>query len=264
MLICVEGCLGVGKTTLVQQCAHLLRCHAVYEEAERNPFLDDFYHARDRKQLAEHVQYTFLFLQDWQLRQAQALAQQGGLVLCDFHPLKSLVFGQVILPPDRREPLRQHYAALSIPQPDLLVYVKANEETILSRVRKRSDPYRDQIDITYIAQVLGAYEAFLRTYPGAYLTIDNSHLDDVRSPQDVQVPLRQIQEYLHAGLSSRPSAAGPKARSMTEPPTRGIILIISVATARRVFRACKDKGKRKMIGVQCIRFRWNGNPARRL
>jgi deoxyguanosine kinase len=219
MLICVEGCLGVGKTTLVRQCAQLLRCHPVYEDAERNPFLDAFYHAHDRKQLAEHVQYTFLFLQDWQYRQALALAQQGNLVLCDFHPLKSLVFGQVILPPDRREPLRQLYRALAIPQPDLLVYLKSDEETIISRVRKRADPYQDQIDITYVAQVLGAYEAFLRTYPGAYLTIDTSHLDYVRSPQEVQVPLRQIQEYLHSSLSSRPSPAGSKMRSKAGHPT---------------------------------------------
>lgn len=219
MLICVEGCLGVGKTTLVRQCAQFLRCHPVYEEAERNPFLHDFYRARDRKQLAEHVQYTFLFLQEWQFHQAQALSQQGGLVLCDFHPLKSLVFGQVILPPDKREPLHQRYSALSIPQPDVLVYLKADEETILSRVRKRSDPYQDQIDITYVAQVLGAYETFLRTYPGAYLTIENSHLDYVRSPQDVPVPFRQIQEYLHPGLSSQPLPTGLKARPNAGHPT---------------------------------------------
>src|SRR5260370_24874587 len=147
MLISVEGCLGVGKTTLVRMCAQLLSCQTVYENAEINPFLDAFYHARDRKSLAEHVQYTFLFLQEWQMRQAQALSQQGHLVLCDFHPLKSLVFGQVILPVEKRDALRQRYDALAIPQPGLLIYLKAHEEAILSRGRKRHDPYRDQIDM---------------------------------------------------------------------------------------------------------------------
>ena len=205
MLICIEGCLGVGKTTLVRLCAQMLPCQPLFEQAERNPFLDAFYHARDRQSLGEHVQYTFLFLQEWQLRQAQGLSQQGHLVLCDFHPLKSLVFGQVVLPEEKREPLRQRYEALAIPQPDLLIYLKAHEEAILSRVRKRHDPYRDQIDMTYILQVLHAYEVFLRTYSGAYLTIDNSYLDYVRSPQDLQVPLRQIQEYLQAQPSARPA-----------------------------------------------------------
>ncbi len=208
MLICLEGSLGVGKTTLVRLCAQVLQCHPMFERAELNPFLDAFYHARNRQELAEHVQYTFLFLQEWQLRQAQALSQQGHLVLCDFHPLKSLVFGQVILPAEKREALRQRYEALAIPQPDLLIYLKAHEEAILSRVRKRHDPYRDQIDMTYVIQVLGAYETFLRTYPGPYLTIDNSYLDYVRSPQDLQVPLRQIQDYLQTQSSVRPAERG--------------------------------------------------------
>lgn len=218
MLICIEGCLGVGKTTLVRMCAQILHCQPVYENAEINPFLDAFYRTRerDRHTLAEHVQYTFLFLQEWQMRQAQALSQQGHLVLCDFHPLKSLVFGRVILPEEKREALRQRYDALSIPQPDLLIYVKAHEEAILSRVRKRLDPYRDQIDMTYVIQVLGAYDAFLRTYPGAYLTIENSHLDHVRSPQDFQVPLRQIQEYLHFKSSDLPGVKGRVKPSPTQ------------------------------------------------
>ena len=191
MLIAVEGCLGVGKTTLVRLCSQLLACQTVYEEAERNPFLDAFYHAPDRKQIAEHVQYTFLFLQDWQMRQAWIQAQQGSLVLCDFHPLKSLVFGQVILPPEKRELFQQHYRTLDIPQPDLLVYLKANEHAILSRIRKRLDPYMDHIDMVYVLQVLHAYEVFLRTYSGPYLTIETSHLDYTNSPQDILIALHR-------------------------------------------------------------------------
>lgn len=204
MLIAVEGCIGVGKSTLVRLCAQILPCFPVYEEAERNPFLEDFYHAHDRKDLAEHVQYTFLFLQERQWSQASRVAQQGDLVLCDFHPLKSLVFGQVILAAEKREALRQRYAALAIAQPDLVIYLKANEEVILSRVRKRSDPYRDHIDMTYILQILNAYETFFRTYQGPYLTLETSHLDDANSSQDIQIPLRQIQSYLRFKQSVQP------------------------------------------------------------
>lgn len=217
MIICIEGSLGVGKTTLVRMCAQMLHCQAVYEQAHLNPFLDDFYHARDRQQLAEHVQYTFLFLQERQWRQAHALSQQGHLVLCDFHPLKSLVFGNVIVPPEKREALRERYEALSIPNPDLLIYLKAHEEAILSRVRKRHDPYRDQIDMTYVIQVLGAYEAFLRTYHGPYLSIDNSYLDYVRSPQDLQVPLGKIQEYLRAYSATPSTPTGRASRKPSSP-----------------------------------------------
>jgi deoxyadenosine/deoxycytidine kinase len=98
MLICVEGPLGVGKSTLVRLLAQMFPCQTVYEDAERNPFLHEYYHLpeQERWQIAEHVQYTFLFLQDWQLRTNLALSRKETAVLTDFHPLKSLIFGKII------------------------------------------------------------------------------------------------------------------------------------------------------------------------
>ena len=177
MLICVEGCFGVGKAAFVRLCSQFLPCQPVYEDTERNPFLDAFYHAPNRKLFAEHMQYTFLFTLDWQLRQAQLLAQQGKIVLCNFHPLKNLVYGQVILPEEKRAEFLRRYHDLAIPQPDLIIYLKADEHTILSRLRKRHDPYCDQIDITYVIHMLSAYDAFFRTYKGPYLCLETSHLD---------------------------------------------------------------------------------------
>lgn len=84
---------------------------------------------------------------------------------------------------------------------DMLIYLKANEQIILARLRKRHDSYRDQIDITYSIQVLGVYDGSLRTYPGAYLTIDTFHLDYLLLPQQFQASLHQIQELVQSTSS---------------------------------------------------------------
>jgi deoxyguanosine kinase len=207
-LICVEGCLGVGKSTLVQRFAEQLPCAPFYEEVTANPFLLDFY--RSPKQYAVHVQYTFLLLQERQFRAAVTRArgsvatavkkkestltrtESEPTVVCDFHPFKSLIFSSVVLPPEARPPLTQLYHLLHIPQPDLVVYLRADEHTILARLRKRNDVYRDEIDISYVARVCSAYDTFFRTYAGPVVTIDTTHIDYVSNPREISLLLQQI------------------------------------------------------------------------
>jgi deoxyguanosine kinase len=208
-LICIEGVLGVGKTTLVQRCAERLPCVPFYEEVENNPFLPDFYH--HPKQSAIHVQYTFLLLQERMFRAAVARAKgikgeehkrkqeihlQGvanpPTVICDFHPFKSLIFSNVVLQPHERAPLTQLYHLFNIPQPDLVVYLRADEHTILARLRKRDDVYQAETDFTYISRVYSAYETFFRTYRGPCVTIDTTHIDYVSNPEEMSVLFQQI------------------------------------------------------------------------
>ncbi len=210
MLICIEGCLGVGKTSLVQRYAAHMPCTPLYEEVMSNPFLLDFY--RDQERFAIHVQYTFLLLQDRLFRSAAQHSGKGSTkapshrskqrplpneaqpltVLCDFHPLKSLVFGSVVLPPEAIPPFKELYRLLHIPQPDLMVYLRADEHTILARLRKRNDVYRSDIDFTYVTRVCSAYDTFFRTYQGPSVTIDTTHIDYMSRPEEISVLLQNI------------------------------------------------------------------------
>jgi deoxyguanosine kinase len=210
MLICIEGCLGVGKTTLVQRFAERMPCTALYEDVANNPFLQDFY--QDQQRYALHVQYTFLLLQDRLFRSAIELAGKGNTsvstrkskqrpltsqepsstIICDFHPLKSLIFSSVVLPPEARPPFNELYRLLRIPQPDFVVYLRADEHTILARLRKRNDVYRSDIDFTYVTRVCAAYDQFFHTYQKPHVVIDTTHIDYVSRPQEISALLQQI------------------------------------------------------------------------
>ena len=215
-LISIEGCLGVGKSTLVQRVAKVLPCAPFYEDVEANPFLLDFY--RDPKHFSIHAQYTFLLLQARRFQAsidhartnegkkgAMLLREQEKTSLCDFHPFKSIVFSSVVLQPEERAPLSQLYRLLRIPQPDLVIYLKADESTIMGRLRKRDDLYRADVDFTYITSVCQAYENFFRTYAGPYVTIDTTHIDYVGNPQEVSVVLQHI-PLLFSSLCSQSGA----------------------------------------------------------
>jgi deoxyadenosine/deoxycytidine kinase len=210
MIISIEGCLGVVKTTLVQRYAEHVPCLPLYEEITNNPFLLDFYH--DQERYAIHVQYTFLLLQERLFRSAIEMAgkkrsnasapkgkqptlasePEAPPVICDFHPLKSLIFASVVLPPEIRPSFNELYRCLHIPQPDLMIYLRADEHTILARLRKRNDVYRSDIDFTYITRVCTAYDQFFRTYSGPYVTIDTTHIDYVKKPQELSMLLQHI------------------------------------------------------------------------
>lgn len=197
MLISIEGGIGVGKSTLVHFCSQFLQCSPVYEQPEKTPFLEDFYRAHEKRDVARHLLYTFLFLQERQLRQALPCSLRGDLVICDFHPLKNLVFAKVLLPTDDQVLLTKLYHTLRIPQPDLIIYLKADEHTILSRLRKKHDQYLDSLDFTFLTQICSAYESFFRSsYKGRCITIDNSRLDYYERSSDIHVPLNHMQEAL--------------------------------------------------------------------
>ena len=177
MLICVEGCIGVGKSTLVEGLAHLVECLPVYEEFDNNPFLYDFY--QDPLSYALHVQYTFLLLQERQIRKGLEYSLKGKLAICDFHPIKSKIFANIVLKTEARLLLSRLYDLLFAKniQPDLIVYLKADENTILSRIKNRNDPYTQGIDPRYIAETCREYDRFFSTYSGNFLVIESTSID---------------------------------------------------------------------------------------
>ena len=56
--IAVEGVIGVGKTSLVARLTQTLGAKAIYEEFEKNPFLEEFY--EDPERYAFQTQLFFL------------------------------------------------------------------------------------------------------------------------------------------------------------------------------------------------------------
>ena len=56
--ICIEGVIGVGKTSLTRMLGEWLDAKVIYERPEENPFLQDFY--KDPQRFAFQAQLFFL------------------------------------------------------------------------------------------------------------------------------------------------------------------------------------------------------------
>ncbi len=135
--IAVEGCIGVGKTTLARNIARLFNYDMLLEQPEENPFLERFY--RDPKSTALPTQLFFLFQRANQLQNLKQDDIFEPVRVADFLIEKDQLFARVTLDDDELNIYRQVYDKLVInaPKPDLVIYLQAPLDVLLDRIRQR-------------------------------------------------------------------------------------------------------------------------------
>lgn len=195
--IAIEGVIGVGKTTL----ARLLQPHfdakILLEVFEENPFLADFY--QDRGRYAFQTQIFFLLSRYHQQHKAVPRALRKAMLISDYTFAKDELFAWLNLRDDELAMYGRVHAALSekIPKPDLIVYLRAEHETIMRRIAQRDRPYERDMDPGYIRELATAYDAWLTNMQEVQvLTVDVTALDFLSSEQDLALVAKAIAEAL--------------------------------------------------------------------
>ena len=61
--------------------------------------------------------------------------------------------------------------------PDIMIYLKANMDTLLYRIRKRSRDMEKDIDAGYLEMLLDQYEEWIKEYPHKKLIVETDELD---------------------------------------------------------------------------------------
>jgi deoxyguanosine kinase len=85
--------------------------------------------------------------------------------------------------------------AISIPAPDLVIYLQAKPDVLSKRVSKKADPAETQISSEYLEAVANAYEHFFFRYSASnLLVVDTSEIDFVERNQDLQELLRRLRQ----------------------------------------------------------------------
>lgn len=183
--IAVEGVIGVGKTTLARLMQPDFDAQLLLEEFEENPFLADFY--ADRERYAFQTQIFFLLSRYRQQQAVPAMCRQG-LVLSDYTFMKDRLFANLNLRGDELTVYERVHRALAenIPLPELVVYLRAETETLIERIAIRDRPYERDMDRTYIEALNRVYEGFFTAYRDSpVLIIDTDDLNIVAEPDDL-------------------------------------------------------------------------------
>jgi deoxyadenosine/deoxycytidine kinase len=183
MLIAIEGCLGVGKSTVAKGLADSRRSGVLLEDFESNPFLRAFY--QDPVGTAVETEFAFLLLHFHQLKtNAQSIGK--GEIVSDFHLGKDLIYADLNLPDPRAKKMFVDLYALCVekaPVPDLLVFLSCTDDLLIKRIRERDRDFEQQIDADYYSSINAAYEEYFSRYEGRKISISMNDWDFVKAPE---------------------------------------------------------------------------------
>ncbi len=162
--LAIAGNIGVGKTELTNRLAAELGWVAYYEPVIQNPYLDPFY--KDMPRWSFHLQIYFLgerfkaqveigrsslpFIQDRTIYEdaeifARTLHAQGSMTDVDYENYVALF----------------HCMVGFLRKPDLILYLRANPETLMNRIARRGRESEKGIGIDYIRRLNDAYDGWM-------------------------------------------------------------------------------------------------------
>lgn len=191
--IVVEGPIGAGKTTLARKIAAAFGAQTLLEQPQENPFLEKFY--RDSARYALPAQMFFLFQRMNQLRDLAQTDLFNAPVVSDFLLDKDPLFARLTLGDDELNLYQQLYDHLrpQAPLPDLVIYLQAQPETLIDRIKKRGVAMESGLSETYLHRLSESYSHFFYHYDAAPLLIVNTeNLNPIERDDDFGLLLTRI------------------------------------------------------------------------
>lgn len=193
--IVVEGPIGVGKTSLARRLAKSFGGELILEHAEDNPFLERFY--RSDRSVALPAQLFFLFQRSRQVEKLRQSDLFSPVRIADFLLDKDRLFAEINLDQEEMSLYEQICTKMDIdaPVPDLVIYLQASPDVLMSRIAGRGAAYERRIDRRYVEQVTEVYARFFHDYDaGPLLIVNASSIDVVNNDADYDALYRQIEQ----------------------------------------------------------------------
>jgi len=204
--ITVEGPIGIGKTTLSRAISEHFQYEILREIVDENPFLGKFY--EDIDEWSFQTEMFFLCNRYKQLEDIEKkfLAKQQPVV-ADYHIFKNLIFAQRSLKDEQYKKYLSIFNILTndMPVPNMVIYLHASLDTLLTRIQKRGREIEKNINPLYLEQLATDYHHFMQqfqqTHPNVkVLQFNGDELDFVKNENDLKTIITQIEDHLYKGV----------------------------------------------------------------
>ena len=206
--IVVEGPIGVGKTTLARKLSNNLDGKLLLETFLDNPFLQKFYKNIDRYAFPTQLHFLLQRSSDlFNLYNGKININENDIV-SDYFIDKDKLFAKTILSKDEYELYDKVFSALKfdIPKPDLIIYLQAEPETLLERIKLRGNEFEKNITLAYLQKITDAYTEYFYSYKESPILIINTSNVDVNKSHDYMMLLDEINKDIKGKNYFNPSA----------------------------------------------------------
>ena len=194
--IAIEGCIGAGKTSLVNLLGKQFDAQVVRELDSENPFINKFY--QDRDSFGFQTQVFFLLNR---YKQYMGLSQRdlfSSVVLVDYLFHRDRLFASLNLKDQELKLYDQIYSLLSnkVPRPDLVIFLQASTDILRSRVEKRGREYEAFMDPSYLDSVNKTFNNYFFYYAETpLLVINTNEIDFVDKKCDLDELIIKINNH---------------------------------------------------------------------
>ena len=194
--IAIEGCIGAGKTSLVNLLGKQFDAQVVRELDSENPFISKFY--QDRDSFGFQTQVFFLLNR---YKQYTGLSQRdlfSSVVLVDYLFHRDRLFASLNLKDQELKLYDQIYSLLSnkVPKPDLVIFLQASTDILRSRVEKRGREYEAYMDPSYLDSVNKSFNNYFFYYAETpLLVINTNEIDFVDKKYDLDELIIKINNH---------------------------------------------------------------------
>lgn len=205
MHVAVAGNIGSGKTTLTTLLSKHYNWVPHFEDADDNPYLNDFYD--DMQRWSFNLQVYFLnsrFAQVMDIKRNKKTVVQDRTIYEDAYIFAPNLHSMGLMTTRDFESYFSLFKIMEsfIKPPDLLIYLRATVPSLVNNIQKRGRDYENAIRIDYLKRLNERYEAWITTYEqenkGArvlYIDIDDNNFSEKK--EDLGKIINKIDAEVH-------------------------------------------------------------------
>lgn len=195
----IAGNIGVGKTTMTDIIAKRFGWRAYYESVIDNPYLEEFY--ENMKRWSFNLQVYFLshrFRTHKDMTDASGSAIQDRTIYEDVEIFARNLYDMGNMSQRDWDNYRALFDIMTsyLKKPDLILYLRATVDTLLTRIKKRSRDFEREISPEYIYSLNLSYERWIReeSKRNRILIVETDNFNVFEDEEKLEEILRKIRE----------------------------------------------------------------------